>query len=535
MKNVLEISSLFLFVLFFSLNSFSDDPPQGQIAGYYGNRGHVDDLATCLENTEDGGFIICGYTDEDVFRGPISIIRIDAQGNIVWKKELVNNGGYPYNIIRTNDNSYIIAGGAYAHEGIWLFKIDGTGQVLWQKAYGSQNGQYNKAYNVQVMPDGMYMVSGTFLNPVSRQYMGVLLKIDSDGNMVWKKFMELPDKIFEFRGIYAFTDGSFLAWGVGYILKFDANGNMTWARQIKEPDFDSYYGLSVNDLIPAINGDLLLTLHSKYNDEGYTFIMRLSSEADQIVWKRTIAMEHYPDSDFCYPIYKLFSLANNRYLGFGILPMEFDENGNLSEKQMAFSFPLYFNFVWDTMAPAVKAPDGNIAFCGSVMTDQGFDFGFAKTSNENLIDSKCAGMAQWPMLITDESVEIKTINDFQEIDVGLGCVDTNVLSRDSLATGTNTFCPTIKQVNKLQGPFRLELLGDFLYGPSGSYSSQILIDGIPVPQTTVKSATRIIAKKDEDLKKMMPKGVPVCIQVHAVDSAGGEHPLYKSDCFTFTR
>ena len=110
------------------------------------------------------------------------------------------------------------------------------------------------------------------------------------------------------------------------------------------------------------------------------------------------------------------------------------------------------------------------------------------------------------------------------------CIDTTPMD---LIHTTNfnelhTLCPIIYSIEKVPNPLRLKIVGDNLV--SYDKESIITIDGAPAPLTTEKGVHSLVAKKGEDLKKMLPKGVPVCIQV-----SHKEPDLFQSKCFTYTR
>ncbi len=83
--------------------------------------------------------------------------------------------------------------------------------------------------------------------------------------------------------------------------------------------------------------------------------------------------------------------------------------------------------------------------------------------------------------------------------------------------------PTISRVSKAASPFRLIVMG------SNFQSGCIVhINGNPVPTTTFKSSTKVVAKKGAALKAYVPKGVAV--QVTVVNPDGG-----VSAAYTYTR
>jgi len=82
--------------------------------------------------------------------------------------------------------------------------------------------------------------------------------------------------------------------------------------------------------------------------------------------------------------------------------------------------------------------------------------------------------------------------------------------------------PVVTGVTKATNPFRLNILGNaFLPG------CQLLIDGHQVSSVGYKSMTKLVAKGDA-VKAMVPKGVPVCVQVKNPEGPAGA-------CFTYVR
>jgi hypothetical protein len=128
-----------------------------------------------VQQTTDGGFIICGLTqsndgnvvgnhgDEDIW-----VIKLNASGNLVWQKCL---GGtlteYATSIQQTTDGGFIIGGYTWSNDGdvagnhgatdIWVVKLSSTGSLVWQKCLGGTLNEY--ATSIQTA-DGGYIVAG---------------------------------------------------------------------------------------------------------------------------------------------------------------------------------------------------------------------------------------------------------------------------------------------------------------------------------------------------------------------------------------
>jgi hypothetical protein len=108
-------------------------------------------VAECL----DGGYILAGYTFSD--DGDISeyhggedawVVKLDHNGNLEWEHTY---GGFQREhaeaILQTTDEGYLI--GATKRQvndstwcdDAWIVKIDGSGNIMWEKTYGGLEGE----------------------------------------------------------------------------------------------------------------------------------------------------------------------------------------------------------------------------------------------------------------------------------------------------------------------------------------------------------------------------------------------------------
>ncbi|MBC7777438.1 MAG: T9SS type A sorting domain-containing protein [Phycisphaerae bacterium] len=133
--------------------------------------------------TSDGGYLIGGPSqsnDWDVsgHHGMVGIIdswivKLDAQGNILWSRSLGGSAGYD-NAYRaffeTADGGYVLAGSSNSPDGdliglhkgewdCWILKLSQTGDIIWQKVFGSSGGESLDA--MAQTSDGNFVMSGT--------------------------------------------------------------------------------------------------------------------------------------------------------------------------------------------------------------------------------------------------------------------------------------------------------------------------------------------------------------------------------------
>lgn len=141
--------------------------------------GNAADIAQDVVQTQDGGFIVGGYSGSHN-SGDVSghdelgsfdfwIVKITANGILEWQKAL---GGtepdYAQSIIITNDGNYLVLGDAASANGeltgnlngtqFWLTKLSKTGELIWQYAYGGSEADVG--YSVSNTSDGGYIMAG---------------------------------------------------------------------------------------------------------------------------------------------------------------------------------------------------------------------------------------------------------------------------------------------------------------------------------------------------------------------------------------
>jgi len=136
------------------------------------------DQANSINQTLDGGYVIAGYTksiDGDVTGNhggsDFWIVKLDNGGNLLWQKCM----GGSYNDVATSiqqtmDGEYVVAGYTTSTDGdvtghhggvydFWIVKLNNTGALQWQKTLGGSNGE--TANSIQQTADGGYVVAGS--------------------------------------------------------------------------------------------------------------------------------------------------------------------------------------------------------------------------------------------------------------------------------------------------------------------------------------------------------------------------------------
>ena len=179
---------LFLIIILFSLLisgcAPKETPPSQPIVWQKTFGGNSDDEALSIQQTQDGGYIVVGYTSSfGVGNWDIYVIKLDANGDNVWEKTYGGSGyDIAYSIQQTSDGGYIIAGktGDFYSGDVYIIKLDKDGNKMWEKTFGGSGD--DGAYSIQQTSDGGYIVAGLINSFGARGYDVYVIRMDSVGN-----------------------------------------------------------------------------------------------------------------------------------------------------------------------------------------------------------------------------------------------------------------------------------------------------------------------------------------------------------------
>jgi hypothetical protein len=146
--------------------------------------GMNDEEGLSVRQTEDGGFIVAGWTSSygDGFTSAW-LVRVDDVGNKVWDRTF-GEGGYAAgrSVQLTSDGGYIVVGDSSASyagcPNVWLIKTDSAGGEVWNRAHGGSNGDWG--CSVAETADGGYVIAGATDSYGAAD--AWLIKTDAEGN-----------------------------------------------------------------------------------------------------------------------------------------------------------------------------------------------------------------------------------------------------------------------------------------------------------------------------------------------------------------
>ena len=201
------------------------------------------DGARSVAQTNDGGFIITGYTfSQATGDADILVVKTDPLGNLEWAKTFGAAGTEYGNACTILKDGYLITGyttsfGAGSKD-VYVIKLDEDGNEIWSKTYGGESWDVGMS---ACLTENGYMICG-FTNSFGAGEEDVyVIKLDYDGNEIWSK--AYGGNRFEFgNSISQVANGNFVigaatgTFGHGnsdmYLIEIDSDGNELWTKSI---------------------------------------------------------------------------------------------------------------------------------------------------------------------------------------------------------------------------------------------------------------------------------------------------------------
>ncbi|NKI31115.1 hypothetical protein [Croceivirga thetidis] len=240
--------------------------------------GSGDDSPRSIIETKDGGFAVFGFTnstDGDLSEKSLIVndywlLKFDSASNLEWQKTYGGSGDdRGQAIIQTSDGGYAITGYAQSDDGDasnnegfhdnWILKLDGTGNILWEKSFGFSG--HDHSYDLVETVDGGFFFSG-FLDVTSSNGAGATdksslsahgvgefwgTKVDNSGELNWRKYFGGTNND-RAHGVVEGHDGGYVMAGFTesedfditnskgsydfWVVKVDKNGLLEWEESL---------------------------------------------------------------------------------------------------------------------------------------------------------------------------------------------------------------------------------------------------------------------------------------------------------------
>ncbi|WP_455392201.1 Ig-like domain-containing protein [[Eubacterium] cellulosolvens] len=258
--------------------------------------GLSNDVGRFVEQTNDGGYIITGWTGSyGVVEGDIWLIKTNSLGIMQWSRMFGGNDFEdPREVHQTADGGFIIVGytrsNSWGWSDVYLIKTDDEGNEEWSKRYGGNESDY--ASSVVQTSDGGYLIGADTESYGAGGYDIWLIKTDDVGNMVWNKTFGGSES--DFWGYTRKTsDEGYIIIGTTesygdvtddvWLIKTDSKGKEQWNRTYGGSWHDT--GSSVQEM--ELGGYIIGAKTQSFSaDEGDIWLIK-TDPAGYMIWNNT--------------------------------------------------------------------------------------------------------------------------------------------------------------------------------------------------------------------------------------------------------
>ena len=164
-----------------------------------------DESARAVTQSGDGGFILAGYKMPGPLGGweNVYLLKIDEEGNLTWERFYVwdSSGVNRATSIARAEDGFLVVGytSPSGLQDVYVVRVNSSGGMLWERTYGGNKSE--EADFVIQSGDGGFIIVGSTVSfgvplpgvlPIPGRHNVYILKIDGEGNTVWRVYSGLP-------------------------------------------------------------------------------------------------------------------------------------------------------------------------------------------------------------------------------------------------------------------------------------------------------------------------------------------------------
>ena len=238
------------------------------------------------------GYLVVGSSRSIVANTTVGwAIMIDASGNEVWNKTFLEGFGTELRYAVNLTDGFLLIGNQFLASGDvngYVAKIDTRGIVIWQTILGGEN--IDKLFSGIATPDG-FAVFGLTQSYGSNQSAAWVVKLKGDGSVVWNKIYGRTAETALRSGVIA-QDGDYVFTGyidlLGdntydfYLLKVQSDGIVVWNKTYGGLQSEKAYSMT-----KAIDGYVLVGEIESQTTSTDALVLKVGENGNK-VWDKTV-------------------------------------------------------------------------------------------------------------------------------------------------------------------------------------------------------------------------------------------------------
>ncbi len=260
--------------------------------------------------TNDSSYLIAGYQDDDVTLQNLLlnpyVIKTDLNGDTIWSKEY----GYFFwdlfqDMCKINEGNYICVGpvqdsipiNAYDYD-VLCYKINSNGDTLWTKRISCLGDSAYIPWSVIETKSKNIIIAGYQNSWNNANLSGLILKLDSNGNIIWRKWFLSPypypnNQTYVMSYIYKILEAKnkdliaigkrTTASGIEdpIVFRMDSTGKTLWLNTYGGTDND--FGTSI---VPTNDGNYIASIMYKDLNSDYKISFLKIDTTGTKIWQK---------------------------------------------------------------------------------------------------------------------------------------------------------------------------------------------------------------------------------------------------------
>jgi hypothetical protein len=257
----------------------------------------ADDYTNSMVLAPDGSYVVCGYSyaakDNPLWGSHMFNRKHDQTGGIVWRNDFESSGvDYGMGIDNTPDGGFILCGKKDPpgeDDDAWLLKANSQGQKEWEKFFGNP-GALETASSVRSVPSGGYILCGSWYPGIIAMNGSVyIVKTDASGILEWSKKFGGSGNDYGVSVDHT-SDGGYIVLGVTdsfsqvtgdrdlWLLRLNSLGDTVWTKR-----FGGQFEEGGGSVIQTADGGFLVCGYTRSYGHGGADVYLIKTNENGVV------------------------------------------------------------------------------------------------------------------------------------------------------------------------------------------------------------------------------------------------------------
>lgn len=229
------------------------------------------DIAKCAIESFDGNIFFVGSTEsKSAGKKDAWLVKLDASGNLKWQKTYGSSGFDVANdFIQTNDGGFIIVGATdskgQGYDDVWIIKTDYQGNLLWDTTYGGSGTDI--ANKILKHNNNEFLIIGSTTSKGKGKEDAWIFKIDAQGNLLWEKTIGGSNSDIANSGFYTTSGGCIIC---GATSSTGNGGYDAWVIKLETENKTTIDKTPPILTITQPTDNNIVTTYNSYNIKGFT-------------------------------------------------------------------------------------------------------------------------------------------------------------------------------------------------------------------------------------------------------------------------